>query len=555
MAGILKLPPILPGEPLTPPAGLPTIGNERHRFLGRRATPRRLFEAECRPPGGDAMCGIVGIIADQPVALAMVESLTALQHRGQDSAGIVTLSNRFHLKKDRGYVREVFRQKDLAKLEGCLGIGHVRYATAGGGAAEDVQPFQVNSPYGIALVHNGNLFNVWQLRDELYDRDLRQVNSQNDAEVLLNVFASSLSRPGEGDFLDAIVRAVASVYERVQGAYSVVALVAGKGLIAFRDPHGIRPLVWGRRRAAGADAHIFASENGMFDFLDFEFQRDVDPGEVVWVDLEGRVRHRIVARKTFRPCAFEYVYFARPDAFLNGVSVYRSRLRMGQNLAAKIRRVLPDMHFDVVVPAPQSAVTAALACAHELGVRYTEAIIKNRFIGRTFIMPGQAERQKANRYKLSLIDFEVRGRNVLVVDDSIVRGNVSRHIVRLMRRNGARKVIFASAAPPLRWPDLYGIDLPDRDEYIACNRTEDDIREQIGADELVYQDVDGLLEAITRKGKLNFTKPHMAFFDGDYATGDVTEDVLRFVEQQRAAEKRRPADVSGTARHPSAERN
>jgi amidophosphoribosyltransferase len=488
------------------------------------------------------MCGIVGLISDQPVALAMVESLTALQHRGQDSAGIVTCSDRFHQKKGLGYVREVFGPQDLAKLEGRLGIGHVRYATVGGGSAEDVQPFQVNSPYGIALVHNGNLFNVWQLREELYTRDLRQVNSHNDAEVLLNVFASSLSRPGEGDFLDAIVRAVASVYQRVQGAYSVVALIAGKGLIAFRDPHGIRPLVWGRRTTAGGEAHIFASENGMFDFLGFDYHRDVAPGEVVFVDLEGRVRQRIVQQKTFRPCAFEYIYFARPDAFLNGVSVYRSRLRMGQNLAAKIKKVLPDMRFDVVVPAPQSAVTAALACAHELGVRYTEAIVKNRFIGRTFIMPGQAERQKANRYKLSLIDFEVRNRNVLVVDDSIVRGNVSRHIVQLMRRNGARQVVFASAAPPLRWPDLYGIDLPARDEYIACNRSEEDIRKQIGADALIYQDVEGLLEAITRKGKLNFTKPHMAFFDGDYATGDVTEDVLQFVEQQRMAEKSLPAD-------------
>ena len=497
------------------------------------------------------MCGIVGMIADQPVALAMVESLTALQHRGQDSAGIVTCSDRFHQKKGLGYVREVFGPQDLTKLEGRLGIGHVRYATAGGGSAEDVQPFQVNSPYGIALVHNGNLFNVWQLREELYTRDLRQVNSHNDAEVLLNVFASSLSRPGEGDFLDAIVRAVASVYQRVQGAYSVVALIAGKGLIAFRDPHGIRPLVWGRRTTAGAEAHIFASENGMFDFLGFDYHRDVAPGEVVFVDLEGRVRHRIVQQKTFRPCAFEYIYFARPDAFLNGVSVYRSRLRMGQNLAAKIKKVLPDMRFDVVVPAPQSAVTAALACAHELGVRYTEAIVKNRFIGRTFIMPGQAERQRANRYKLSLIDFEVRGRSVLVVDDSIVRGNVSRHIVQLMRRNGARQVVFASAAPPLRWPDLYGIDLPARDEYIACNRTEEEIRIQIGADALVYQDVDGLLEAITRKGQLNFTKPHMAFFDGDYATGDVTEDVLQFVEQQRMAEKRLPADDETGPRHRS----
>jgi amidophosphoribosyltransferase len=453
---------------------------------------------------------------------------------------MMTYSDRFHLRKGLGYVREVFGQSDMGKLAGRLGIGHVRYATAGGGAAEDVQPFQVNSPYGIALVHNGNLFNVWQLREELFARDLRQVNSQNDAEVLLNVFASGLTRPGGGDFLDAVVRGVESVYERVQGAYAVVALIAGKGLVAFRDPHGIRPLVWGSRKASPGHSHIFASENGMFDFLGYDYERDVAPGEVVYADLSGGVRQRIVRQKTFRPCAFEYIYFARPDAFLNGVSVYRSRLRMGQNLAVKIKTALPGMRFDVVVPAPQSGVTAALACAHELGVRYTEAIVKNRFIGRTFIMPGQAERQKANRYKLSLIDFEVRGKNVLVVDDSIVRGNVSRTIVQLMRRYGARKVVFASAAPILRWPDLYGIDLPARDEFVACNRTEDEIRQQIGADGLVYQNVEGLIEAITRKGRLRFTKPHMAFFDGDYATGDVTEDVLRFVERQRSAERVSP---------------
>jgi len=482
------------------------------------------------------MCGIAGIISDQPVAVALYESLTALQHRGQDSAGMATYSDHFHVKKGLGYVREVFAQPDVAKLAGSMGIGHVRYATVGGGALEDIQPFQVNSPYGIALVHNGNVYNVWQLREELYVRDLRQINSQNDAEVILNVFAAALSRSVGGDFLEAIAQAVASVFARVRGAYSVVAMIAGKGLVAFRDPHGIRPLVWGTRRRAPA-GHIFASENGMFDFLGYDFVRDIQPGEVIFVDLEGTVHQRIVRQEVFRPCAFEYVYFARPDALLNGVSVYRARLRMGQNLARQIRAALPDLRLDVVIPAPQSAVTAALSCAHELSVRYTEAIVKNRFIGRTFIMPGQMERQQANRFKLSLIDFEVRGKNVLVVDDSIVRGNVSRHIVSLMRRYGARQVVFASAAPPLRWPDLYGIDLPSRSEYIACDRTEDEIRDSIGADALVYQKVDALVEAITRRGELRFSKPHMAFFDGDYATGDVTAAVLQFVEEKRRAER------------------
>jgi amidophosphoribosyltransferase len=483
------------------------------------------------------MCGIAGMLAQQPVAAELAESLTALQHRGQDSAGMVTYSDHFHLHKGLGYVREVFGPGEMAKLNGGMGIGHVRYTTVGGGAPEDVQPFQVNSPYGIAMVTNGNLFNVWQLRAELFERDLRQVNSGNDAEVLLNVFAAALAPAGEGDFFEALCRAVGSVFARCRGAYAVVALVAGKGLVAFRDPHGIRPLVWGRRGGGAAGDHLFASENGMFEFLGFDYHRDVAPGEVVFIDPQGTVRHQVVLQKEFRPCVFEYVYFARPDAFLNGVSVYRARLRMGQNLAATIRRQLPGERFDVVIPAPQSAVTAALACAHELGVRYTEGIVKNRFIGRTFIMPGQAERRRANKYKLSLIDFEVRGKSVLVVDDSIVRGNVSRHIVALMRKYGARRVIFASAAPPLRWPDLYGIDLPTREEYIAHNRSEAEICASIGADGLVYQDVAGLLEAVTRKGRLAFRKPHMAYFDGDYATGDVTPEVLDFVERQRREEK------------------
>jgi amidophosphoribosyltransferase len=483
------------------------------------------------------MCGIAGMLACGPVAAELAESLTALQHRGQDSAGMVTYSDHFHMKKGPGYVREVFDQGEIVKLQGRMGIGHVRYTTVGGGAVEDVQPFRVNSPYGIAMVTNGNLFNVWRLKEELFFKDLRQVNSANDAEVLLNVFAAALAPAGEGDFFAAVCRAVASVFARCRGAYAVTALVAGKGLVAFRDPHGIRPLVWGRRGGATSGDHLFASENGMFEFLGFDYFRDVAPGEAVFVDLEGRVQQRVVRQEVFRPCVFEYVYFARPDALLNGVSVYRARLRMGQNLAAKIRRQCPGVRFDVVIPAPQSAVTAALACAHELGVRYTEGIVKNRFIGRTFIMPGQAERQRANKYKLSLIDFEVRGKTVLVVDDSIVRGNVSRHIVGLMRKYGARQVYFASAAPPLRWPDLYGIDLPTREELIAHARSEDEIRELIGADGLIYQDIEGLQEAVTRKGRPAFRKPHMAYFDGDYATGDVTAAVLEEVEGRRRAEK------------------
>ncbi|MCX6785747.1 MAG: amidophosphoribosyltransferase [Candidatus Komeilibacteria bacterium] len=483
------------------------------------------------------MCGITGIIGNGSVSTEIYESLLALQHRGQDSAGMTTYSDRFHSKKGLGLVREVFHLEDMVNLKGNMGIGQVRYPTVGGGTAEEVQPFVVSSPYGIAMAHNGNVFNFWELKKELFEKDSRQINSNNDVELILNVFAYELSRFCHKEFFDSICLAVRSVHQRVKGAYSVVAIIAGKGMIAFRDPHGIRPLVWGQRKNSFKTEHIFASENTMFEVLDFEFNRDLEPGEAVFIDLNGEVHSKRVTEKEFRPCIFEYVYFARPDAFLNGVSVYRSRLRMGQNLASKIKRVHPDLPIDVVIPAPESANTAALACAHELGVRYTQGLVKNHFIGRTFIMPGQEVRQKANRYKLSVIDFEVEGKNVLVVDDSIVRGNVSRHIVNLMRKHGAKKVYFASASPALKWPDLYGIDLPTRDEYIAFDRTEDEVRQYIGADVLIYQDLEDLIEAVTRRGELKFTRPHTAYFDGDYPTGDVTEEVLAEVERQRKDER------------------
>ena len=483
------------------------------------------------------MCGIAGIFSNNQVATELYESLLALQHRGQDSAGISTYGCRFHLKKGMGLVRDVFKQESMQGLKGNIGIGQVRYPTVGGGTLEDAQPFMVNSPYGIAMVHNGNIFNFPQLKEELFKENLRQVNSNCDVEAILNVFAHELTRFCHRDFFDSICKAVESVYLRAKGGYSVLAVIADKGLIAFRDPHGIRPLVWGQRKTSFKTEHIFASENTMFEILDFDFYRDVEPGEVVFIDFNGKVHQRSVLKKEFRPCIFEYVYFARVDAFLNGVSVYRARLRMGQNLARKIKREYPNLPIDVVIPAPQSADTAGLACAHELGVRYTEGIVKNHFIGRTFIMPGQEIRQKANRYKLSVIDFEVRDKNVLVIDDSIVRGNVSRHIVKLMRAHGAKNVYFASAAPPLKYPDLYGIDLPTQDEYIAYNRTIEDIRKLIGADLLIYQDLEDLIEAVTRRGDLKFTRPHTAYFNGDYPTSDVDEHVLAEVERQRKEER------------------
>lgn len=484
------------------------------------------------------MCGIVGIKGNQGVSTELYEGLIALQHRGQETAGIATYNRRFHLHKGVGLVRDVFSQESMETLKGSMGIGHVRYSTAGVGNAEEAQPFITHAPYGIALAHNGNIYNANELKQELFEKDLRLVDSGNDAEVIINILASSLERSRGGDFFDSLCNAVQEVFVRAKGGYSVVAVIAGRGLIAFRDPHGIRPLVWGTRRTSLLPEHLFASENTMFQFLGFDFVRDVANGEVVFVDEQGAVKTRTILQKAFRPCIFEYVYFARPDAMLNNVSVYRSRLRMGQNLAKKIRRVHPNLPIDVVIPAPSTATTAALSCARLLGVRYSEGLVKNQFIGRTFIMPGQETRVRANKFKLSVLESEVKGKHVLIVDDSIVRGSVSRHIVNLVRSYGATKVYLASSAPPLRFPDLYGIDLPTRSEYIAHNRTEDEIRDLIGADALIYQELPDLIEAVTRKGNVTF-RPHTAYFDGDYPTEGVTNEVLRSIEEQRTRERSR----------------
>lgn len=486
------------------------------------------------------MCGIVGIISERPVATELYDGLVALQHRGQDSAGIATYNQRFHLHKGMGLVRDVFRQVHMDYLQGNIGIGQVRYPTIGGYGMEDAQPFITGSPYGIAMAHNGNIYNFSELKKEILEKNNRYINSNNDVEVILSIFAYELSRFCHRDFFDSICLAINSVFDRCRGAYSVVGMIAEQGLFAFRDPHGIRPLVWGQRQINGKREHIFASENTMFEFLGFDFYRDVANGEAVFIDLAGNVKTRIIEQKEFRPCIFEYVYFARPDAFLNGVSVQRARLRMGQNLARKIKREYPNLEIDRVVPAPDTANPAALACAHELGVRYTEGLVKNTFVGRTFIMPGQKIRQKANQYKLSAIDLEIRNKNILVVDDSIVRGNVSKHIIDILRRHGAKKVYFASTAPPLKWPDLYGIDLPTRDEYIAYRRTAEEIRKMIGADELIYQDLEDLIEAVVRKQeKIPFRRPHTAYFNGDYPTEGVDEAVINRVEDERRQERER----------------
>jgi len=492
------------------------------------------------------MCGIVGIISNKKVAVEIYEGLMCLQHRGQDSAGIATYNNQFHQKKGLGLVRDIFHQQHMDNLDGNLGIGWLRYPTVGGKTTiEDTQPFVVNSPYGIAMVHNGNIFNFHQLKQELSKENLRHINSNNDVEVILNVFAHELSRFCHRDFFDSICLAVESVYKRVKGAYSVVAVIADKGIIAFRDPNGIRPLVWGQRKTSFKIEHIFTSENTMFRILNFEFYRNLEPGEVVFIDLNGEVKNKRIVKKEFTPCIFEYVYFARPDAVLDDVSVYRSRLRMGQNLAKKIKKDYPDLEIDAVIPAPESSTPAAMSLAKELGVKFTLGLIKNHFIGRTFIMPGQKVRKRANEFKLSPIEFEIRDKNILVVDDSIVRGNVSRHIVKLMRSSGAKKVYFASTSPALRWPCLYGIDLPTKEEYIANNLTEAEIAKSLDADLVIYQNLDDLVEAVVRKGDIKFKNPCAACFCGKYPTGDINEEVLAEIDSQRKTEREEIEDSGG----------
>ncbi|MBI4049568.1 MAG: amidophosphoribosyltransferase [Candidatus Doudnabacteria bacterium] len=486
------------------------------------------------------MCGIAGIInKNHDVATEIYDGLIALQHRGQDAAGMATFSQSFHSKKGLGMVREVFGQQDIESLKGRMGIGHVRYPTAGGIQLEDAQPFLFGTDLfktgpGLALAHNGNIFNALDLKHDILDKQEYSINSNNDAAIMLHIMGLDLSARSSASFFDYLCNAVKSIYQKAKGGYSVVALVANQGLMAFRDPHGVRPLVWGTRN--GMD-HIFASEDSMFGQLKFKLKRDLEPGELVFVGLNGQVKSKIILQKEFRPCIFEYVYFARPDATLNGVNVYRARQRMGENLAKKIKRIYPNLPIDAVIPAPDSASTAALSAAYTLGAKYSQALVKNMFIGRTFIMPGQEIRQQANHRKLSVIDQEVRGQNVLVIDDSIVRGNVSRHIVKLLREHGAKAIYFASASPALRWPDLYGIDLPTREEYVAYNRTEEQIREFIGADVLIYQDLADLIEAVMREGNLKFKRMHTAYFDGDYPTGDVDEKVLVGVEGFRKEQK------------------
>lgn len=485
------------------------------------------------------MCGIVGHVSTSPVNQQIYDSLLLLQHRGQDSTGITTADGAtFHHVKAKGHVREGYRTRDMRGLPGNVGLGHVRYATAGSAKSEDeVQPFYVNAPYGITLVHNGNLTNTRELSDELYRIDRRHVNSDSDTEILLNVLANELQVAIEGDelTLDQLFGAITRLHERVEGSYAAIALIAGYGLLAFRDPFGIRPLVLGRRHDEhGRDEWVVASESLVLESGGFELVRDVEPGEAVFVTNGGSLESRqCAANPRLAPCSFEYVYLARPDSVMNGVSVYESRLRMGETLAAEVERQVSTGDIDVVMPIPDSARPSAMQLAKALGIDYREGFYKNRYVGRTFIMPGQKVRKKSVRQKLNALSTEFKGKRVLLVDDSIVRGTTSKEIVEMARQAGAASVTFASAAPPVRYPHVYGINMPTRGELVASARSVEEVASVIGCDRLVYQPVEGLREAIMRGSHL--TELDLSCFTGEYVTGTVTPEYLAWLEANRTS--------------------
>ncbi len=481
------------------------------------------------------MCGIAGIVSHQNVNQELYDALTVLQHRGQDAAGIVTCENgRFYLRKDNGLTRDVFSDQQMVKLRGNMGIAHVRYPTAGCSSSAEAQPFYVNSPYGLTLAHNGNLTNTEELKQQLFKDDQRHLNTNSDSEILLNVFAHELQALGklrvdEND----VFQAVSAVHKRCKGAYAVVIMIAGYGVLAFRDPHGIRPIVFGERKTENGSDFMVASENVALSVLGFELIRDIEPGEAIFFEATGKLHTKQCSDTVDHcPCIFEYVYFARPDSIIDNISVYKARLRMGEKLADKVLREWPDNDIDVVIPIPDTSRTSALQMAYRLGVKFREGFIKNRYIGRTFIMPGQQMRKKSVKQKLNAIDLEFKGKNVLLVDDSVVRGTTSEQIIQMARDAGAKKVYFASAAPPVRYPNVYGIDMPAVEELIAHNRTEDEVGEAIGADKMIYQDLEDLIDAVKRK-KSKITHFDTSCFDHKYITGDIDEAYLERINKLR----------------------
>jgi len=481
------------------------------------------------------MCGITGIVAHSAVNLDLYESLSVLQHRGQDAAGIMTCENgRFYMKKGNGLVRDVFYKKHMQRLPGKMGIAHARYPTAGTSSSAEAQPLYVNSPYGIALAHNGNLTNAEQLKEELFQTELRHLNTDSDTEALLNIFAHELQLIAKPAFNhEDIFIAVEGIHRRCRGGYAVVAMVVGKGILAIRDPYGIRPLCFGIRETEQGPDYMVASESVALQAQGFELVRDVEPGEAIFISEAGEMFARQCSQNpVLSPCIFEYVYFARPDSIIDGISVYKSRLRMGQTLVKKILHEKPDHDIDVVIPIPDTSRSTALEVAFHLNVKYREGFIKNRYIGRTFIMPGQKERKKSVRQKLNPIELEFAGKNVLLVDDSIVRGTTSKQIVQMAREAGAKKVYMASAAPPVRHPNVYGIDMASHEEFVAHNRTIAEITEIIGADWLIYQDLEDLIKAV-HKGNREVKEFDCSCFDGVYITKDVDEAYFKRLNDQR----------------------
>lgn len=481
------------------------------------------------------MCGIAGIVSHQNVNQELYDALTVLQHRGQDAAGIVTCERgRLHLRKDNGLTRDVFTNAQMLKLKGNMGIAHVRYPTAGCASSEEAQPFYVNSPFGLTLAHNGNLTNTEELKKALFLEDQRHINTDSDSEVLLNVFAHELHTLGKLKLtVDDVFKAVEGVHRRCRGAYAVVVMIAGFGILGFRDPHGIRPVVFGERKSEHGSEFMIASESVALDVLGFELIRDIAPGEAVFIEESGRLHTKQCSANTaHNPCIFEYVYFARPDSIIDNISVYKARLRMGEKLAEKIRREWPNHDIDVVIPIPDTSRTAALQMANLLGVKFREGFIKNRYIGRTFIMPGQKMRERSVKQKLNAIGLEFEGKNVLLVDDSVVRGTTSAQIIQMARDAGAAKVYFASAAPPVRYPNVYGIDMPAADELIAHNRTEEEVRIAIGADKMIYQNLDDLIDAV-RRGNSSIKHFDTSCFSNIYVTGDVDDKYLAQVHVSR----------------------
>lgn len=471
------------------------------------------------------MCGIVGMVASQPVNQEIFDALTVLQHRGQDAAGMMTCEGAlFSLRKGNGLVRDVFRTRHMRRLKGNMGIGHVRYPTAGTSSEAEAQPFYVNSPFGIALAHNGNLTNATQLQSELFKEDLRHINTGSDSEVILNVFAHELQQICDVQLTsESVFKAVQGVYKRCRGGFAVVAMIAGQGLVAFRDPFGIRPLIFGQRENGEKTEIMVASESAALTALGFQIVDDVQAGEAIFIKPNGEItRHICTDNSQLSPCLFEFVYFARPDSIIDKVSVYKVRKNLGASLAEKILKSWPSHDIDVVIPIPETSRNSAIPLANGLSVEFREGFVKNRYIGRTFIMPGQAMRRKAVHQKLSVIELEFKNKNVLLVDDSIVRGTTSKEIIQMARNAGAKKVYFASSAPPVKYPNIYGIDMPCKNELVASEHTIEEIEKIIGADKLIYLDLSDLIQVV-QEGNQNISQFDSSVFDGVYLTGDETE--------------------------------